>query len=246
LLGAAQLGLYSVPRNLVLQIQSMVNPIITRVGFPLIAQVQHDVARVRSIYLKTLNMTASTNAPLYVGIAAMAPEIVAVLLGDKWQSSVPLLRILAAWGFFRSTGNPAGSLLFGMGRADLALKWNVAIMLIVPPVMWAGSQYGPVGLAWALLGLSIFMYIPNWYFLVRPLCRAGVHEYSVAALRPFLLALLSMTPAYLLAAKFDGVIIRLVVAVLIATSLYLAISFKFNRDWFAAMRELFGHKLISK
>jgi len=246
LLGAAQLGLYSVPRNLVLQLQSMVNPIITRVGFPLIAQVQNDVARVRSIYLKTLNMTASTNAPLYVGIAVFAPEIVAVLLGDGWQSSAPLLSILAVWGFFRSIANPAGSLLFGMGRADLALKWNVALLFIVPPVMWAGSQYGPAGLAWALLGFSIFMYIPAWYFLVRPLCQAGIYEYSIAVLRPFLLALISMVPAYLAAAQLDGIIVRLVVAVMVSATLYFAICYKFNRDWFAAMQELLGHKLVPK
>jgi len=246
LLGAAQLGLYSVPRNLVLQLQSMVNPIITRVGFPLIAQVQHDVARVRSIYLKTLNMTASTNAPLYVGIAVFAPEIVAVLLGDRWQGSVSLLRILAIWGFIRSTLNPVGSLLFGMGRADLSLKWNLTLMLIVPPVMWVGSQYGPAGLAWALLGFSIAIYIPSWYFLVRPLCQAGIYEHSLAALRPFLLALISMAPAYLVAAQLGGVIGRLVVAVMISATLYFAISYKFNRDWFVAMQELLGHKLISK
>lgn len=246
LLGAAQLGLYSVPRNLVLQLQFMVNPIITRVGFPLIAQVQNDVVRVRSIYLKTMNMTASTNAPLYVGIAVFAPDIVVTLLGDGWQSSAPLLRILAVWGFFRSISNPAGSLLFGMGRADLALKWNATFLLIVPPVMWAGSQFGPIGLAWALLGFSIFMYIPSWYFLVRSLCQAGIYEYSVAALRPLLLAMLSMVPAYLVAAQLDGVIVRLVVAIMISALLYLAISYKANREWFAAMTELLGHSRISK
>ncbi|MDO8291268.1 MAG: MOP flippase family protein [Gallionella sp.] len=246
LLGAAQLGLYSVPRNLVLQLQFMVNPIITRVGFPLIAQIQNDVVRVRAIYLKTLNMTASTNAPLYVGIAVFAPEIVAALLGDGWQGSAPLLRILAVWGFFRSTGNPAGSLLFGMGRADLALKWNVTLLLIVPPVMWVGSQFGPAGLAWALLGFSFFMYIPGWYFLVRPLCQAGIYEYSVAVLRPFLLALLSMVPAYLIAGRLDGVIVRLSVAVMISASLYLAISYKANREWFSAMAELLWHRRVSK
>lgn len=246
LLGATQLGLYSVPRNLVLQLQFMVNPIITRVGFPLIAQVQNDVARVRSIYLKTLNMTASTNAPLYVGIAVFAPEIVSALLGHGWQSSAPLLRILAVWGFFRSISNPVGSLLFGMGRADLALKWNAALLLTVPSVMWVGSQFGPVGLAWALLGFSIFMYIPSWYFLVQALCQAGIYEYSVAVLRPFMLALISMVPAYLVAAQLDGAIVRLIVAVMISASLYLAISYKANREWFAAMMELLGHRLVSK
>lgn len=246
LLGATQLGLYSVPRNLVLQVQSMVNPIITRVGFPLIAQVQNDVVRVRAIYLKTLNMTASTNAPLYVGIAVFAPELVAALLGDGWQNSAPLLRIMAVWGFFRSIANPAGSLLFGMGRADLALKWNATLLLIVPPVMLVGAQFGPVGLAWSLFGFSIFMYIPSWYFLVRPLCQSGIYEYSVAVLRPFLLAVISMAPAYMIATQLDGVLVRLIVAVMIFASLYLAISYKANREWFAAMAELLWLSRVSK
>lgn len=246
LLGAAQLGLYSVPRNLVLQLQFMVNPIITRVGFPLIAQVQNDVVRVRAIYLKTLNMTASTNAPLYVGIAVFAPEIVTVLLGNGWQGSVTLLRILAAWGFFRSIGNPAGSLLFGMGRADLALKWNLALLFIIPPVVWLGSQYGADGMSWALFGLMVALFIPGWAFLIRPLCHAGLVEYSVAVLRPFLLALISMAPAYWVAAGLDGAIVRLIVAVMISASLYLAISYKANREWFAAMMELSGHRQVSE
>jgi O-antigen/teichoic acid export membrane protein len=242
LLGATQLGLYSVPRNLILQIQMMVNPVITRVGFPLIAQVQHDVARVRSIYLKTLNMTASTNAPVYVGIAFFAPDIVQVMLGAGWQKAAPLLRILAVWGLFRSVGNPVGSLLLGMGRADLSLKWNISILFIVPPVVWLGSQYGADGMAWSLLGLMLALFIPSWYVLVRPLCQARLLEYSIAALRPFLLALLSVMPAYFVAAKFEGFAIRLSIGVAVSTPLYLVISYKTNREWFGAMSMLLGRK----
>lgn len=241
-LGAAQLGLYSVPRNLVLQLQMLVNPIITRVGFPLIAQVQHDVVRVRSIYLKTLNMTASINAPLYVGIAFFAPDVVRVALGVDWQEAAPLLRILALWGLFRSIGNPVGSLLFGMGRAGLALKWNLGLLLVVPPVVWLGLQNGVAGMAWALFGLMIVLFIPGWYVLVRPLCHAGLAEYSIAALRPVLLALASVIPAYLVTAELDAEIIRLAAAVPIAAVLYLTISYKANREWFGAMVELLWRK----
>ncbi|CAA9889566.1 Colanic acid exporter [Candidatus Methylobacter favarea] len=238
LLGASQLGLYSVPRNLVLQLQFMVNPIITRVGFPLIAQVQNDVVRVGSIYLKTMNMTASTNAPLYVGIAVFAPEIVMIMLGDGWQSSAPLLRVLAAWGFFRSTMNPVGSLLFGMGRADLSLKWNLTMLLILPPVMWFGSKYGAAGLTWALLGLYIFLFVPGWFFLVRPLCRLSLFNFSVATLRPLVLALLSLLPAYLIALQFNGAPIRLILGGVVSVPLYLALSYSANREWLRAMMEL--------
>ncbi len=114
MLGASQLGLYSVPRNLLLQVQGMVNPIFTRVGFPLIASIQHDKERVKQVYLKTMNMTASVNAPIYVAIAVFAPEIVWLLLGPNWTDTAPLIRVLALWGLLRSFGNPVGSLLFGL------------------------------------------------------------------------------------------------------------------------------------
>lgn len=240
LLGAAQLGLYSVPRNVILEIQFMVNPIITRVGFPLIAQVQDDVARVRSIYLKTMNMTASTNGPIYLSIAFFVPDIVAVLLGDRWRSIVPLFRLLAVWGLFRSLGNPVGSLLMGMGRAGLSLKWNLGMLLIMPPAIWAGSQFGAMGMAWTMMGMAIAVFVPAWYVLVRPLCGASLMQYATAALWPFVLALACIAPAFWAADQFAGPVLRLAVGAMLAVPLYIALSIKLNTEWFAAVRGLLG------
>lgn len=243
MLGAATLGLYSLPRQVIFQIQGVVNPIITRVGFPLIAQVQADIPRVRSIYLKTLNMTAATNAPLYVGLAFFAPEAVSIMLGDKWLGSADLLRLLALWGFMRSTGNPVGSLLLGMGRADLSLQWNLAMLLLVPPVLWVGAQSGTIGLAWALLGFQTGMFVPGWYVLVRPLCNAGLYEYSVAALRPCLLAALSVAAGYFSANQFSGSVLRIAIAAGVAAPVYLLISYKANHEWFTALTGVFGRRI---
>lgn len=238
MLAASALGLYSLPRQIVFQIQGLVNPIITRVGFPLIAQVQADVPRVRAIYLKTLNMTAATNAPLYVGIAFFAPEVVSIMLGDKWLAATDLLRLLAIWGFLRATGNPVGSLLLGMGRADLSLKWNLAMLCVATPVLWTGSHYGTQGLAWSLLGLTVVTFIPGWYVLVRPLCKAGLLEYSNAALRPLLIAVMAIAPVYFLTQPITNVYLHMSVAIFIATPLYLGLSSILNREWVSAMMQL--------
>lgn len=245
LLGVTELGLYSVPRTLVLQLSGMVNSIVTRVGFPLIAKVQSDTTQVRSIYLKTLNMTAAFNAPLYVGIAFFAPDIVAIVLGPGWDRSGALLRILALWGGLRATGNPVGSLLYGMGRAGLSLKWNLSLLLIVPPVVWIGSEKGPEGMAWALLFLQIGLFIPAWYFLVRPLCHARLLEYSIAALRPFFLAGLAIAIAYGVASQSESAYFRVIIGVSIAAPLYFSLSYVGNREWVAAMMELAGHPLVN-
>lgn len=221
LLASTQLGLFSVPRNLILQIQFLINPIITRVGFPLIAQIQHDIPRVRSIFLQTINMTASVNAPIYLGLAFFAPEIVHVILGSNWSGSVELLRILAVWGLFRSLGNPVGSLLLGMGRADLSLKWNLGLLFLVFPVLWLGSQWGVTGMAWSMVIFGAAMFIPGWYILVRPLCRATFIEYFKAAFNPTLLTLLTIFPIYLITQLLsNSFLILIIVSVLFPVAYY--------------------------
>lgn len=238
MLSAAALGLYSVPRQIVFQIQGAVNPIITRVGFPLIARIQHDRAQVRSIYLKTLNMTAATNAPLYIGVAAFSAPLVAIVFGRQWERSVELLSLLALWGYLRTTSNPVGSLLLGMGRADLSLKWNLAQVFVVFPLLWLGAQWGVLGLAWALLAHAVLMFIPGWFFLVRPLCHASLGGYVLAALRPALLAVLAVLPAIWMSRALIGQGLAFVLAVLFYGAAYLALSMAFNREWMSAMRQL--------
>ena len=238
MLAASVLGMYNLPRQLVFQIQGTVNPIITRVGFPLIAQVQKDIPQVRAIYLKTLNMTAATNAPLYMGIAFFAPEVVHIVFGAKWLAAADLLCLMAIWGFFRSTGNPVGSLLLGMGRADLSLKWNVSILCLLPPVLWIGSKYGTLGLAWSMLGFSAVMFVPGWFVLVRPLCEARLLEYMIAALRPLFIAVAGIAPAYLLTTQITNAYLHISLAVLISAPLYLAFSYFLNREWLVAMLHL--------
>ncbi len=238
LLTSTALGLYSLPRQLVFQIQGLVNPIITRVSFPLISQIQNDIPRVRRIYLQSLNMIASTNAPLYIGIAAFAPEIVQLLFGEKWNSATSVLRILAIWGGIRTLGNPVGTLILGMGRAKLALRWNIFQLFIAPPVLWMGSHYGVDGIAWALLIVVCATILLMWYFLVKPLCKAGLLEYLDACFRAFLIAAFSILPAYLACSGIDSSALCLMAAVGIAAPVYAVLSYKFNRAWFDAVMGL--------
>jgi lipopolysaccharide exporter len=239
-LSAQVLGVFTVPRNLALQLQFMINPIVTRVGFPLIAQVQGDRARVRSIYLSTLNMTASANAPLYLGLAFFAPEVTLLLLGKGWEASGMLLRVLAAWGGARSLVNPVGSLLMGMGRVDLLFKWNVVHVVVSAVALLIGSQYGAIGLAYALLVVVLVSVFAAWYLLVRPTCDAGFGEYALIAFRPFVLAFCAIGFAHTLAYLTSGSLVRLVWGVVLSVPLYLILSALLNRDWVSAMRDLTG------
>jgi O-antigen/teichoic acid export membrane protein len=231
MLGASQLGLFSVPRNLMMQTQGMINPIFTRVGFPLIASIQHDKERVKQVYLKTMNMTASVNAPIYVAIAVFAPEIVWLLLGPNWSDAAPLMRVLALWGLLRSFGNPVGSLLFGLGHVNLAAKWNAGLLLIVPPVVWAGSRFDAIGMAWAMAGLMAILFIPGWAFLIKSTCGARLSEYTREIMKPLACALISAVPAIVIKNQLgDGLVVSSL-AFLLCAAMYLISSLFINQDF---------------
>jgi len=237
-LGTGSLGAYSLPKDLSLRIAMTINPIVTRVGLPVMAQAQDDTALLKSIYLKTLLMTASINFPLYFLIAVFAPEIVAIMFGTQWQESVPLLRILAFWGMVRSTGNPAGSLVFALGRANLAFWWSLGLMLFLAPSYWIGSRYGIKGLAISMLVSMAAMPIPQWFIVIRPLCNAGFVEYFKQLAIPFVISAMAALIGFMAAMPFEANMLRLGAGLMVSGPVYLVLSRWLNRTWFAAIAEL--------
>ena len=196
LVGPSQLGLYSVPRNLILQSQLIINPIFTRIGFPLISSIQHDKSKVGRVYLDILSMTSFLNSPVYIFIALFASPIVAVLLGAKFQGSAHLLQILSIWGLCRSFINPVGSLLFGLGKVRLSLWWNAGVLLIIPPVLYFSSYYGINGIAWAMSFVMLLLIVPCWVILVGPTCGVRLVPYLVSFGRPVMCAVIAAVPTW--------------------------------------------------
>lgn len=232
------LGVYSLPRNLSFKLAGVINPIVTRVGLPVMAKAQHDALFLKNIYLKTLRMTASVNFPLYLAVAVFAPEIITLLFGGQWLESIPLLRVFALWGLLRSKGNPIGSLLYATGRADLSFKWNVILLFITLPVMWFASQWGGMGIALTLLGMQVVLYIPGWFFLVRPLCGAKLWEYTLNLIIPLVASIIASAVAYLSVYLISDAVIRLIIGGATGGIGYILISMLINKEWVNSMREL--------
>jgi O-antigen/teichoic acid export membrane protein len=233
------LGTYSLPRDLSLRIGTVINPIITRIGFPVMARLQSDAHSLRLVYLQMLRMTASVNAPIYVAIGIFAPEVVALLYGSGWTGAISFLQVFAAWGIVRSTGNPVGSLLFAVGKARLALWWNVVLLFVMGGVLLPSAKFGGLqSLAWALLIVHVFLFALSWFFLVRPACGARFRDYLAAVAVPLLLALAGGAAAWIGTRGVPHGTLRLALGGCIGGATYLALSFAFNRIWAVAIFEL--------
>ena len=162
-------GYYFQPRDLCLRIMSVINPVVTRVSFPLLAAVGHDKEKVRSVYLKTLNMTSSINFPIYAFLALFSCELVEVVLGPKWAASAPILRVGRHLVRVQGGWQPGREPAFGSGR--VAAGYGVRRERGGGGVhfrLHRLAKFGIVGIPTALAVLYAILIPCFWAWLVNP------------------------------------------------------------------------------
>lgn len=191
LLGPQALGYYSMAFNLIMRPVQRLNPVLTRVAFPVLARVHGDNERMKRGYFKMLNILTSVNAPILIGIAVVAPVAVPVVLGTKWTPIIPVVQILALFSLLRSLGNAGGSMLLAKGRADISLYWNILLFCFMPGIIFAAAFYGDlITVAWALLALHLGLLFLWYALVVRRLLGSCLKGYLSAFAAPIVLAAL--------------------------------------------------------
>lgn len=191
LLGTKALGYYNFAFNLVIQPTMTINPILTKVAFPIFSLIQNNSYRLRIGYLKVINVLCTINAPLLFGISIVAPLAVPIFFGEQWIPAISLVQLLSIFSFIRSTGNPIGSLLLAKGRADIGFAWNLVMLFITAPVIYVGAKVnGLIGVALALICLHIILYFPCYLFIMKPLIGPCAKQYFKAIIKPFAFAMI--------------------------------------------------------
>ena len=146
-LGATQLGFYSVAYRLGTMPGTVIGYIVGRVMFSVYSTLQHDIAAVRRVYLQNLQRIAIFALPAGVLLVVAARPIVHGLLGEQWSPAIVPLRLVALFGLSRAFLGPSGELFRGLGRPHLnvilgfayAVLVVPALLLLVPTVGLAGG-----------------------------------------------------------------------------------------------------------
>lgn len=238
LIPGSEFGYYFQAREFCLRIMFVVNPIVTRVSFPLLASIAHDKLQVRSVYLKAINMTASINFPIYAFLAIFAPEVVGIVLGSKWTESVPIMRVIAIWCAVRSVSNPVTSLLLATGAIKRGTIVGLGMAVAVLISVYFGAPFGILGIPIALTILYAIIIPAFWVALIRPACGASFIDYHRTLFVPALTTAIAAIAALLVLQAVNATLPRLVIGCAIGAAAYVASSWLFNRDWLKSMAEL--------
>ncbi|GAC1370764.1 MAG: hypothetical protein NVSMB30_09710 [Hymenobacter sp.] len=173
LLGPSALGIYSRGTMLIGLPVYLLTTSVAKVMFPSFSQVQADRSRLRAVYLSSITLVGTLVMPICAGVAVAAPEVVAVLLGPKWQAAVPVLRVVCGVYMLSMVTMFAGVVCDATAALSGKLVVSVSQLVVLAGLMLVLSRYGLVGVAWALvLGevvrMGIYMKVMQQVLAVRP------------------------------------------------------------------------------
>ncbi len=150
LIGVTALGFYDRAYRLATLPTGLVTHIASRVSLPVYAQVQNDQPRLSFAFRLTLEAILALSLPAALVLFAAAPEVVALLLGDRWLPSVPLLRLLAVYMVLRPLQDDVGALFSATGRPGtmsliLVLEALALVIVATPLTIVFGSTGTALG-----------------------------------------------------------------------------------------------------
>jgi O-antigen/teichoic acid export membrane protein len=150
-LGAAELGLYYLATRLTFLLVGTVIDVGTSVSFPIYARLQEDRDEAERVFRAVLSATAALVVPSFALLAALAPSLVANVLGAQWEGSAPVLGVLALVCILSIFGDVTAPIWQGMGQPwRNALIEGIQVAVLLPGVWWLTGEIGVVGaaLAW--------------------------------------------------------------------------------------------------
>lgn len=230
LLGAEALGMYSVALRLTQMPRKYINPVISKVAFPVFAKRQDNFEKMAQTLLSLQRSLSYVNLPLIVGLMLTSPLLVPLVYGAKWASAVPLVQVLCIVAIINGIGGPTQIIRTALGHVRFNFYWTCSTGIVYALGMWAAAGYGLTGMVWArtLVGIGIGIALLG---ITLRFINSGLIAFFAAIREPALAALAMATAVYAVMAVSRGLpaLVQLMVAVAVGAIVYLGVALLLDR-----------------
>ncbi len=147
-LGVGAAGVLNLSMRTVDTLYSLVATAVAQVVLPMLSSMQADKERLHRVFKLVTALNCAVLYGLFFGLAALAPEVVQVMFGDKWHEAALYVALFASVTLVQGPNSLMGPLLTAIGRpADpmtarlVELVFIVALMLLsrTPSPEWAAG-----------------------------------------------------------------------------------------------------------
>ncbi len=141
-LGTGPLGVYSLVYQLVEFPVQRISKNVLKVIFPVLSKLQEDSDRFRDMVLSAVYYLGLIVVPIFAGLFLVAPELVRLVYGAKWNAAIVPLQILALVGLLRSFWIMNSAVFLSKGKPGIEFKLNILFSLLLVPALYFVFPYG--------------------------------------------------------------------------------------------------------
>ena len=219
---------------------------VQSVTYPALSKIGDQREKFAESYRQVLMVVAFMLFPAMIGIAVVAGDLFALLLGEKWMPTVPYLQILCLTGLFQPLAIIAYNILKVKSDGAIILRLEIAKKALMTLLLALTIPHSVKAVAWGLVVMSFCEFAINFIASMRytslTLWRA------IRTLLPTVIVTAVMATAVIFAGRAMcecGVALRLVVEIVVGVVVYLLASVACRLEAFSEIRTLL-RKMLSK
>lgn len=216
-IGQNELGLYSIGKKLYMLSSELLTGVAHQISGPIFASVKQGGSALWSMYVKVVGYSSWLIVPMYTALYLLAPQVVPLLFGEKWNGSVWVLQVYCFVGMLIPLGLFHWSMLMASGNAARSFRYSMTRSLGGIAIIAAASLGGWEIFVMAQVARQLFNVGVGETFLQRflPFKRLELWRHLLPAL---LTALVVVLVLHLVGADQPFFLKAAIAGVLLATS----------------------------
>ncbi|RDI58379.1 lipopolysaccharide biosynthesis protein [Flavobacterium glaciei] len=160
----AQVGFYNRADTLKQLPVSNISAVLTKVTFPLFAEIKNDDIRLKAAYKNIMQMVIFFVSPILLILSAIAEPLFSFLFTEKWIPAVPYFQILCWNGILFPIHSYNLNILKVKGRSDLFLKLEIIKKAMILVIIAVSFQFGIYGLLYGSVLTSVLAFFINTHY----------------------------------------------------------------------------------
>ena len=193
-LGATMLGFYQMAYRISNMPATEITHVISQVMFPAYSRIQHDISKLREVYLKILQVTAFLSFPVAGLIFVLGSDFTRIFLGEKWIPMVPAMQMLVFAGLVRSIAAIAGPVFYAVGKPKIDTKLQVIRLFVLAVLIY------PFTLKWGIFGSSLAVFFSIFFanigfsFFAMKITKCELKTFAIRITFPLLSGTVAVLP----------------------------------------------------
>lgn len=156
-IGLTAYGFFVVGSRFYQIMMQLLQSVFYDVSLTILSTIAHDSKRIAQVYLKAISLAAKFMSPIFVFLAAIAPEICTLVFGDRWANVDKIASPLLIMGAVHCVQYMNGSFLSSRGRPELTLITGVtrSVLQVISIFAIGGEDVNSLTITYILATLSV-------------------------------------------------------------------------------------------